>query len=57
MNRQMLTIALMLLLLLCVVAPFAALAPLMLIVVGGLVYGLIVSLVKAFVTADVSEDR
>lgn len=57
MNRQTFTIALTLLLLLCVIAPFSALSALMLIVAGALIYSLLVSLVKAFVTVDVSEER
>jgi hypothetical protein len=55
-NRTLVTTALILLLLLLVVAPFSALSALMLILVGGLVYSLITTLVKAFITADV-EDR
>ncbi|MBF2051229.1 MAG: hypothetical protein EDM05_029545 [Leptolyngbya sp. IPPAS B-1204] len=54
MNRTLATVVLTLLLLLAIVAPFSALSALMLIVVGTLVYGLVVTLVKAFVTADVS---
>jgi hypothetical protein len=56
MNRTLVTGILTLLLLLAIVNPFSALAGLMLIAVGALVYSLIVTLVKAFLTADVSED-
>lgn len=57
MQKQIVTIALLLLLLLCAASPFSALAALMLIVIGTLVYGLLVAVVKAFVAADVSQDR
>jgi hypothetical protein len=56
MNRTLVTVILTLLLLLAIVNPFSALAGLMLIAVGSLLYSLILTLVKAFLTADVSED-
>lgn len=56
MNQQLAIIACLLLLLLGVVAPFSALAGLMLIVVGGLLCGLLIALVRAFVSAEVKVD-
>lgn len=56
MNQQLATIALLFLLLLSVVAPFSALAGLMLIVVGTLLCALLISLVRAFVSAEVKID-
>lgn len=56
MNQQLATIALLFLLLLSVVAPFSALAGLMLIVVGALLCGLLIALVRAFVSAEVKID-
>ncbi|NJO80538.1 MAG: hypothetical protein HC827_19890 [Cyanobacteria bacterium RM1_2_2] len=56
MNQQLATIAILFLLLLGVVAPFSALAGLMLIVVGTLLCGLLIALVRAFVSAEVQID-
>lgn len=56
MNQQLATIALLFLLLLSVVAPFSALAGLMLIVVGMLLCALLIALVRAFVSAEVQID-
>jgi hypothetical protein len=56
MNQQLVIFALLLLLLLGVVAPFSALAGLMLIAVGALLYGLLIALVRAFINPEVTID-
>jgi hypothetical protein len=53
MGQQIGVIALLFMLLLGVVAPFSALASLMLIVAGMLLYGLLVAIVRALVTVEV----
>lgn len=56
MNQQFAIIAVLFLLLLGVVAPFSALAGLMLIVVGTLLCGLLIALVRAFLSPEIKID-
>lgn len=52
MSQHIITIALLLVLVLGVVSPFSALAALMLIVVGLLLYGLLMAVVRALLTGE-----
>lgn len=55
MNSPVFTIAVLLVLLLLVTSPFSALAVLMLLVAGFLIYGLLATLVRAFLTGDTTD--
>lgn len=55
MNSSVFTIALLLVLLLLIVAPFSALSALMLLVAGFLIYGLLTALVRAVLSGDTTD--
>lgn len=57
-NNLLMRIVLFSLLLMLVIAPFAGVAPLMLVLLGFGLYGVVASLVQAFFTAEVEgEDK